>query len=116
MTGPGRLGTLAWISRQLQDLVNDVVLDVSQNRDGASGTEGGGFIAYSLQATNREPLRDVTIAELEITVDNIVKTTGYVALAARCESLKLNLRLDRHFYSDHPQPSSIYRVIIDGWR
>lgn len=116
MTEAAKLETLTWISQQFQNLVGNVVPDVSENRDGASGVQGGGFIAYSLQAKNGEPLRNVTIEELEITVDDILKTTGYMALGAHCEALDLRLRLDRHFYSDHPQPSSIFRVVIDGWR
>ncbi|MDA1308373.1 MAG: hypothetical protein O2985_02080 [Proteobacteria bacterium] len=115
MTETGRLETLTWISRQLQDLKMNVVDDVSQNRDDASGTPGGGFVAYSLKAVNGEPLRDTSITDLAITVENIKETDGYIALAIRCEELEWNVRIDPQFYSDAPNPSSIFRVIVDGW-
>jgi hypothetical protein len=36
-------------------------------------------------------------------------------LSAWCEELEWRVRIDRQFYSDHPSPSSIFRVIVDGW-
>jgi hypothetical protein len=115
MTELGRLETLTWINRQLQDLKMNVVADVSKNRDDASFTLGDGFIAYSLKAVNGEPLRDTSIAYHEITVENNRVTDGHIALAIRCEELEWNVRIDPQFYSDSANPSSIFRVIVDGW-
>jgi hypothetical protein len=92
-----------------------MVEDVTDNKDDASGTPGGGFVAYSLKATNGEPLRDLALEDLEITVGNIRETKGYIDLAARCEEMEWRVRIDRQFYSDTPKPSSIFRVIVDGW-
>jgi len=115
MTSPGRLETLNWISGQLHDLKFQVVADVQSNRDDASGVPGGGVVAYSLKSTNGEPLRDTTIEALDITVGNIRETSGFMDLAAWCEELEWRVRINRQFYSDHPTPSSIFRVIVDGW-
>lgn len=115
MTAPGRLETLKWISNQLHALESQVASDVQSNRDDASGVPGGGFVAYSLKSTNGEPLRDTMIDALDITVGNIRETSGFMGLSARCEALEWRVRIDRQFYSEHPSPSSIFRVIIDGW-
>lgn len=115
MTSPSRLETLKWISGQLDALKSQVVSDVQSNRDDMSGVPGGGFVAYSLKSTNGEPLRDTTIEALGITIDNIRETSGFMDLAARCEQLEWRVRIDRQFYSEHPSPSSIFRVIVDGW-
>jgi hypothetical protein len=115
MPPSGRLETLASISYQLNALKAHVVEDVNGNKDEASGTPGGGFVAYSLKALNGEPLRDTSIEELDITIGNIRETTGYMDLAAQCEELEWRVRIDRQFYSDHPKPSCIFRVIVDGW-
>jgi hypothetical protein len=115
MTASGRLETLTWISGQLHALTAHVVEDVMGNKDDASGSPGGGFVAYSLKATNGEPLRDSSIEDLDITIGNIQDTAGYLDLAGRCEALEWRVRIDRQFYSDHPKPSSIFRVIVDGW-
>lgn len=115
MNGSGRLETLTWISGQLHALTTHVSEDVMSNKDDACGLPGGGFVAYSLKAMNGEPLRDSSIADLDITVGNIRETSGYMELAARCEVLEWRVRIDRQFYSDHPTPSCIFRVIVDGW-
>lgn len=115
MTKPGRVETLSWISGQLHALRTQVVSDVNGNKGDASGLPGGGFVAYSLKATNGEPLRDTTLEELDITVENIGETRGFLDLAARCEELEWQVRIDRQYYSDHPSPCSIFRVVVDGW-
>jgi hypothetical protein len=115
MTSSGRLETLTWISSQLHALKGHVLEDVTGNKDDASGMPGGGFVAYSLKASNGEPLRDSSIEGMDISIGNIRETTGFMDLAARCEELEWRVRIDRQFYSDHPEPSSIFRVIVDGW-
>jgi len=115
MTSPERLETLKWISGQLHALKSQVIADLQSNRDDTSGVPGGGFVAYSLKSTNGEPLRDTTIEALDITLGNIRETSGFMDLSAWCEELEWRVRIDRQFYSDHPSPSSIFRVIVDGW-
>jgi hypothetical protein len=115
MTASGRLETLTWISGQLHKLKANVLEDVRGNQNDASGTPGDGFVAYSLKAANGEPLHDSAMDELDLTIGNIRETTGFMDLAARCEELEWRVRIDRQFYSDHPKPSSILRVIVDGW-
>lgn len=115
MTAGGRLETLTWISGQLGELLAHLEADVSSNKDDASGIPGGGFVAYSLKATNGEPLLDVAMEALDISMGNLRETAGYVSLAARCEELEWRVRIDKQFYSEHPTPCSIIRVVVDGW-
>jgi hypothetical protein len=114
MTAGGRLETLTWISGQLGELLAHLESDVSSDKDDASGIPGG-CVAYSLKATIGEPLLDVAKEALDISMGNLRETAGYVSLAARCEELEWRVRIDKKFYSEHPTPSSIFRVVVDGW-
>jgi hypothetical protein len=115
MSPSNRIETLTWISRQLEGLQSQIVEDVHGNKDAASGVPGGGFVAYSLKATNGESLRDTALNDLDISIGNIQETHGFMDLSARCEELEWRVRIDRQYYSDHPSPCSIFRVIVDGW-
>lgn len=106
---------LAAVSRQLTDLARSVAGDVSQHRDDASGRPGGGFIAYSLNDTGGEPLKDIATADAGVEMEDLKATLGFTVLKERCDALMLHLRLDLHFYASGPRETRIYRVVIDGW-
>lgn len=110
---PGR--TLSTISDQLERLVTRVADDVARYADAKVGPTGGGFVIYYLTDDSGEPLKTTNAAESGISLDDIQRTAGFAGLRRYCEELSLSLRIDEHFYADDPQPTKIYRVIVDGW-
>jgi hypothetical protein len=110
---PGR--TLATISDQLERLVTRVADDVARYADAKVGPTGGGFVIYYLTDDSGEPLKTTNAAESGISLDDIQRTAGFARLRRYCEELSLSLRIDEHFYADEPQPTKIYRVVVDGW-
>lgn len=103
---------LATISNQFGRMADRVVDDVE-----ATGrtTAANGFLLYYLTDPTGEPLKSLQTRACGITLNDIQSTPGYGTLRDLCESNDARLRIDEHFYSDDPEPTTIYRVIVDGW-
>lgn len=107
---------ISTISDQLQNLVSRVEADVARYADSSVGPDGGGFLIYYLTDDNGEPLKDVTASDLGVGLKQITGTKGFGQLQEHCENHGLKVRIDEHFYANHPRPTKIYRVIVDGWQ
>ncbi len=103
------------LSDQLLDLRSRVADDVARYADPAVGPSGGGFVIYYLTDDNGEPLKDVTALDRGITIQEIENTAGFSKLRQFCEQQSLKVRIDEHFYANDPQPTKVYRVVVDGW-
>ena len=115
MDGVARSRLLAAVSRQLTGMVSSVADDVAENRDSESGTPGGGFLAYSLTNDEGALLKSTYTQDQSVGLEDMQSTIGWSTLSSHCERLQLRLRLEEHFYSDEPELTKIYRVVIDGW-
>jgi|GEM_PF-743678 len=104
------------ISDQLLDLMSRVEEDVAQYADSEVGPRGGGFVIYYLTDENGEPLKDVTAAGQGAALSDILDTRGFQQLRDFCESRSMKVRIDEHFYANDPEPTKIYRVVVDGWQ
>ena len=100
------------ISAQLDRLSERVCDDINKHRN---SPDSGGFLLYYLTDRNGEPLKSTQMIEIGATKTDIETSTGFSHLQKQCESQSAALRIDEHFYSDDPQPTTIYRVIVDGW-
>ena len=89
--------------------------DVARYADAKVGPTGGGFVIYYLTDDSGEPLKTSNAGDQGIALADIHRTGGYSRLRDYCEELSLSLRIDEHFYADEPQPTKIYRVVVDGW-
>jgi hypothetical protein len=100
------------ISAQLDRLSERVCDDIDKHRN---SPDSGGFLLYYLTDRNGEPLKSTQMIDIAATKTDIETRTGFSNLLKQCESQSAALRIDEHFYSDDPQPTTIYRVIVDGW-
>ncbi|HEY9569238.1 MAG TPA: hypothetical protein VIR38_14185 [Thalassobaculum sp.] len=89
--------------------------DVARYADAKVGPTGGGFVIYYLTDDSGEPLKTSNAGDHGISLADIERTVGYRDLQTYCEDLSLSLRIDEHYYADEPQPTKIYRVVVDGW-
>lgn len=103
------------ISKQFAEIQLRVDSDVARHAHASPCEAALGFVLYFLKDISGEPLKDVQLAPAGITTEDMEATAGYKALMAHCERLFLKVRLDAHFYSDKPQLTRIYQVIVDGW-
>ncbi len=110
-----RTRLIAAISRQLTGMVSSVADDVAQNRDAESGVPGGGFLAYSLTNDDGALLKSTHANDHSVSVEDMQSTIGWSTLASHCDRLQLRLRVEEHYYTDEPELTKIYRVVIDGW-
>ena len=104
------------ISDQLLDLTTRIEEDVARYADSEVGPRGAGFVIYYLSDQNGEPLKDVTAASSGISLGDILETRGFQQLRDFCEIRSMSVRIDEHFYANDPQPTKIFRIIVDGWQ
>jgi hypothetical protein len=100
------------ISAQLDRLAERVCDDIDKHK-GSQDT--GGFLLYYLTDQNGEPLKSTQMTAAGSTKTEIELSSGFNNLLSQCESRSAKVRIDEHFYSDDPQVTTIYRVIVDGW-
>lgn len=105
-------GMLEAISAQLNRLSERVCDDISKHRN---SSDSGGFLLYYLTDRQGEPLKSTQMAGVAATKIDIEACAGFSNLLEQCKSQSASMRIDEHFYSDDPQPTTIYRVIVDGW-
>jgi len=103
---------LAQIDRQLKDITERLVADVAAAKAGAVPE---GFVLYHLRNLQGEPLKDTQTDAVGISLDDILESEGFAFLRAEAKDLNVAVRLDRHFYSSHPNAVRIFRVLVDGW-
>ena len=100
------------ISAQLNRLSERVCDDIAKHR---KSPDSGGFLLYYLTDRNGEPLKSTQMTGIGATKVDIETSAGFSNLLKQCESQSAALRIDEHFYSDDPHPTTIFRVIVDGW-
>lgn len=103
---------LTLISDQLAVLADRVRRDIDAN---AKSRDTSGFLLYYLTDSNGEPLKSTQTDAASIQANDIEMTSGYSFLRDQCHERSAELRLDQHYYSDDPKPTTIFRIIVDGW-
>lgn len=103
---------LTLISDQLSVLADRVQRDIDAN---AKSRDTSGFLLYYLTDSNGEPLKSTQTEAASIQANDIEMTGGYSFLRDQCHERTAELRLDQHYYSDDPKPTTIFRIIVDGW-
>lgn len=103
---------LTLISDQLGTLADRVQRDIDAN---AKSRDTSGFLLYYLTDSNGEPLKSTQTDAASIQANDIEMTNGYSFLRDQCDERSAGLRLDQHYYSDDPKPTTIFRIIVDGW-
>ncbi|NQW10251.1 MAG: hypothetical protein HQ481_10280 [Alphaproteobacteria bacterium] len=114
-TADPRARILSAISDQLEQLAARVGDDVEQHTQAGAGHVPEGFVIYYLTDETGEPLKNTHTADRGVTMSDISETRGYQTLLAYCDKRSYHLRIDEHFYADEPRPTTIYRVVVDGW-
>jgi hypothetical protein len=92
-----------------------VAQDVDNVRQTRKGSLPLGFIMYPLKGPKGDELTDVAIGGLGLTNADIEASDHYKTLSETCARLKLSLRLDHRYVSDHPELTRSLFVVIDGW-
>lgn len=105
---------LEHVSQQFKAIRTRVSDDVAAT---ATGDEhrANSFVLYSLKDDAGEPLKDSTTRPVGLVRDDLERTDGFRRLKQHCERLYLKVRLDEHFYAEEPEPTKIFRLIVDGW-
>lgn len=114
-TADPRARILTSISEQFERLTARVGDDVEQYTQASANHVPEGFVIYYLTDETGEPLKNTHTADHGITMADIEETRGYRALLNYCDKRSYHLRIDEHFYSDEPRPTTIYRIVVDGW-